>query len=160
MSAKRVHAGSVNAQVPRHQHQIGQTVYVVRSVSVFGDAKRVVNSGMPSRRVPACGGANVLGGDAGNGFSLLWAIVGNLVDDRLKAGRVGIDEGLIVKTFGNDRMGHCGQQPYVGARFQLQMQIGHVGQPNFTRVGDDQFGPRLSGAFHLHRDDRMGFGGV
>ena len=141
-----------------HQHQVRQTINVVCAVSVFGNAQRVVNPRVPSRGVPTSGGADVFGGHAGDRLGCFGGVRFDFVDDGLEVFGMSIDERLIVQAFVNDYVSHRGQQPNIGSRFELQMQISHLGQPIFSRIRDNQLRTALPCSLHFHRDDRMGFG--
>ena len=158
LASQRIHARRTNAKMTGHQNQICQTINVVRAVGMFGDTQRVVDSGMTSGRVPASGRANIFGRYTGYFFSLFRRISLDLINDSLEILRVSVNEPLVVQTFVDDHVSHRGQQPHVGSGFELQMQIRHLGQPNFSWIRYNQLRAALARSFHFHRNDRMGFG--
>ena len=79
-----------------HKDKIGQAVNIVGAVGVFGNAQRIVNSGMLGGRVHPSNRANVLGRNSGDLLRFLWRVVFDLFADGVKALCMFVDKGLIV----------------------------------------------------------------
>ena len=160
LASQRVEAGGAHPQVPGHQHEIGQGIDVVRAVGVLGDPEGVVDAGLAGRRVGSRRTTDALGRHAGGDLRPLGGIRGERLLQRVEAGRVGGDELLVAQAFFDNGVGHGVEKPHVGARCELEMHIGDLGEPDGPRIGDDQARASAHRPLHFHRDDGMGLGGV
>jgi len=105
-------------------------------------------------------GSDLFGGNAGHALGLFRGVVPHRVADRLESLGVSFDEGRIDEPFFHDDMGHCVEQPDVGARTQLKVHLGDARHPDRPWVGDDQARSVAHRPFHLHGDDRVRLGCV
>ena len=80
--------------------------------------------------------------------------------DRFEALGVLLDEVVIDQALGDDHVGHRVEQPDVGARPQLQVRSAMSAIQIARGSATTSVAPPLHGPLHLHRDDRMGLGGV
>ena len=71
LPAERVQARRLVAEVSGHQHEVRERPDVVDAARVLGDSERVEDRRVPLGRVLARGGADLLGGDAGDLLRIL-----------------------------------------------------------------------------------------
>ena len=84
LAAERVQPGRLVAEVAGHQDEVRERPDVVDAAGVLGDPERVEDRRVPLGRVLAGGGADRLGGDAGDPLGLLGRVAGDDLAHRLE----------------------------------------------------------------------------
>ncbi len=160
LAAERVQPGGLVAQVPGHEHEVGERPDVVHAAGVLRDPERVEDRRVALARVLARRGDDVGGRDAGHLLGLLGRVAGDDLGDGLHALGVLGDVGVVLEALLQDHVQHRVDQPDVGAGPELQVALGELRQPDLARVGDDERCAVAHRLLHAEREHGVRLGRV
>ena len=78
----------------------------------------------------------------------------------LEVGGARFHKGAVHEIVADDYVGHCQQQGHIRADADRQIEIGHLGQRDFARVGDDHFGTPFERLFNAGRRHGVALGHI
>ena len=160
LATERVQPGRLVAEMPGHEHEVRERPDVVDAARVLGDPEGVEDARVPLARVLAGGGADVLGGDAGDLLRVLGRVAHHDLAHRLEVfGRLA-DVLLVLEPLLEDRVHHRVQQPHVRPRAELEVALRELRQPDLARVGDDERRALAHGLLDPQRQHRVRLGRV
>ncbi|MOA01830.1 hypothetical protein D3C78_1212560 [compost metagenome] len=168
LPAQRVHPDAFAADVAGGHGKVGDAHHRRAALAVLSDAEAVVDRRVATGGVEPCGGADLFGGHATDRAQHLGGVL-RQTDEVAPVGEVRrlaalLDEALVDQPLGDDHVGQRVEHGHVGARPQLQVQLGAgmraVDQVDAPRVDDDQPRAFTQAPLELGAEHRVGVGGV
>ena len=162
LASQRERAGAGLADLPGGQVQVDQRGVLVGAAGALVQALAIKRQGGVRLREPARGLHDVGFDEAGDARGLLRRAVAYRVAQRLEAAGVRGDVGRVDPAFPQHDVQQAVEEGHIGARQQLQVQVGHLGGFGAPRVDDDQLHRRVGAACVLQpaEQDRVRVSGV
>ena len=160
LSAQGIHARTRAPDIAGEQRKVHQAHHALGALHVLGDAEAVYAERGCLARIESRCLADPLGSDAAHWRYALGrpgldeAAIGLPVRDA-RRNEVGVDQ-----PFADHRVSQRIQQRDVGARSQLQVQLGLLRQLGATRVDHDQVGTAQRRLANARTHDRVVLGGI
>ncbi|MNO98092.1 hypothetical protein D3C76_898260 [compost metagenome] len=168
LPAQRVHPYPFTADVASGHGQVGDAHHCGTALAVLGHPQAVVDGRVAAGGIQPGRSADLLRWHATNRAEHLGGVVWQ-ADEVAPTGEVfgfaaGIDEALGQQALGNDHVGQGVEHGHVGARAQLQVQVGagvrRVDQVDTPWVDHDQPRPLAQATLELRAEHRVRIGGV
>ncbi len=161
LTAHRVDAGARPAEVAGQQGQVGDRQHVLGAVRVLGDAHRVDDRRGGGAAVQARGLDDLVGRHARDLGDELRRVRRRA--SRRNSSKPSVRAAMNSSSASPSRRMTCMRpltRRHVGARSQLQVQVGEAHEVDLARIGDDQLGALAHGALDVEGADRVRLGGV
>src|SRR5579859_1272320 len=160
LSAQRIDAAAIAANVAGEQREVDEGYYVVDRVVMLGDSESPAELGARGLGVNVRGLPNYAGGDAGIALGALQRVFFHASPVGFKAAGGILNKLCVGKSGGDNFAAHGVGQRNIGTNIQAQPNIGPLRGAGAAWVDYEKLGALAHTFQNMMKENRMGFAGV